>query len=46
MFARKGEDWVAETVSETGILPMPEIGIEVPLADLYAGLELGQEDAG
>lgn len=41
VFARKGEDWVAEPVSgDDAVLRMPEIGIEVPLAELYADVEL------
>jgi Uma2 family endonuclease len=40
-FARKGEDWVAEIVAgEDAVLRMPEVGIEIPLAELYEGLEL------
>jgi Uma2 family endonuclease len=46
VFARKGEDWVAETLSGDGaVLRMPEIGIEVPLAELYLEVELvGEAD--
>lgn len=41
MFARKGEDWIAEVASgDDAILHMPEIGIEIPLAELYADVEL------
>lgn len=44
VFFRKGEDWLAEPVSGEGaMLRMPEIGIEIPLAELYldAGLDAG-----
>ena len=44
VFSRKGEDWLAEPVSGEGaMLRMPEIGIEIPLAELYldAGLDAG-----
>jgi Uma2 family endonuclease len=46
VFARKGEDWVAETLSGDGaVLRMSEIGIEVPLAELYLDVELvGEAD--
>ncbi len=41
MFARKGEDWVAEMLAgDEAVLRMPEIGIEIPLAELYADLDL------
>ena len=37
VFSRRGEDWLADPVSGDGAtLPMPEIGIEIALADLYA----------
>ena len=44
VFFRKGEDWLAEPVSGEGVmLRMLEIGIEIPLAELYldAGLDAG-----
>ncbi|HEX5326472.1 MAG TPA: Uma2 family endonuclease [Acetobacteraceae bacterium] len=35
-FVRKGEDWISEIISGAGaMLPLPEIGIELPLAELY-----------
>ena len=47
VFSRKGEDWVAELVSgEAAMLRMPEIGVEVALAELYADLDLGTQPAG
>lgn len=37
VFSRRGEDWLAEPVFGDGaMLPMPETGIEIALADLYA----------
>jgi Uma2 family endonuclease len=42
VFARKGEDWVTELLSGDGaMMRMPEIGIEIALAELYADVELG-----
>ena len=38
VFARRGEDWIATALTEEDTLAMPEIGIEVPLSELYAGL--------
>jgi Uma2 family endonuclease len=43
VFSRKGEDWVSEVVTDEGVLSMPEIGITVPLAELYAGIDLSEE---
>ena len=45
MFERAGEDWVGHIVAADGVLQMPEIGIEVPLAELYEGLDLSQQPA-
>lgn len=37
VFARKGEDWVAETLAgEAALLRLPELGIEIPFAEFYA----------
>ena len=44
-FARKGEDWAAETVSGEGVLRLPELGIDIPLAELYADVPLAAEAA-
>jgi Uma2 family endonuclease len=39
VFARVGDDWVGHIVSgEAAVLAMPEIGIEVPLIELYEGI--------
>jgi Uma2 family endonuclease len=35
VFARVGNDWVGHIVSGAATLDMPEIGIEIPLAELY-----------
>lgn len=44
VFARKGEDWISEPMSGAdAIIRMPEIGIKVPLAELYIGVELATE---
>ncbi len=42
VFAREGEDWIGRVVAERDTLLMPEIGIELPLAELYAGLDLSR----
>lgn len=40
MFERVGEDWVGHILTATSVIQMPEIGIELPLAELYKGLDL------
>jgi Uma2 family endonuclease len=39
VFTRRGEDWIATALTEENTLAMPEIGIEVPVSEFYAGLE-------
>ena len=38
VFARSGGDWVGRILGPEDVLLMPEIGIEVPVAELYDGL--------
>ena len=47
VFARKGEDWMTELVSGgEALLRMWEIGIEIPLAELYADVDLAAMQEG
>jgi Uma2 family endonuclease len=40
-FAREGEHWVTETLAGDGaLLRLPELGIEIPLPELYADVPL------
>lgn len=43
VFRRDGVDWVGQVLAEGEVLAMPEIGVEVPLAELYEGLVFGEE---
>jgi len=43
VFARKGEDWITEIVNDKGVLLMPEIGIEIPMTEIYADIDLTAE---
>lgn len=43
VFVRRGADLVAETLTDGETLQMPEIDIEVPMAEFYAGIELSGE---
>jgi len=44
MFERVGEDWRGRLLSADSLLRMPEIGIEVPMAEFYEGVELATVD--
>jgi Uma2 family endonuclease len=43
VYARDGGRWVRSTEIGDGVLAMPEVDVEILLADAYAGLELGTE---
>jgi Uma2 family endonuclease len=43
VFVRKGADLVAETLTEADTLQMPEIDVEVPMAEFYIGTDLSDE---
>ena len=40
MFERVGEDWLGRILGADAVIAMPEIDIEIPLAELYEGLDL------
>jgi Uma2 family endonuclease len=40
MFERAGDDWVGHVLGAEAILGMPELGIQVPLAEFYEGVAL------
>ncbi len=40
MWERQGEGWAASVLTGDAALPMPEIGIELSLAELYEGVDL------
>ena len=42
---RKGTDLVAETLTADDTLRMPEIDVEVPMAEFYTGIEITDEPA-
>lgn len=46
VFARSGDDWVGHILTGDAVLAMPEIGLEVPLTELYEGLDFSTSDAG
>lgn len=44
VLAREGDRWVGTLVTGDAVLRMPEIGVEVPLAEVYEGLGFGAEE--
>ena len=42
VYAREGDTWTAVLLFRGDTLAMPEIGVEIPLDELYAGLDLGE----
>ena len=40
MFERIGDDWVGHVLGPDSVLGMPEIDVEVPIAEFYEGIEL------
>jgi Uma2 family endonuclease len=45
MFERIGGEWVGRLLAADTILRIPEIGIEVPLAELYEGIDFPRPDS-
>jgi hypothetical protein len=45
VFARQGNDWAGHVLSGKTVLEMPEIGISVPLSELYLDVTLDPEPA-
>ncbi len=43
MFVRDGGRWVGSLLSADALIAMPEIGVELPLAEAYEGVELAPE---
>jgi Uma2 family endonuclease len=40
VFARVDGDWIGHVLTEDAVLSMPEAGIELPLAEIYEGIDL------
>jgi len=43
LFVRKGTDFLAQTLTAEDTLRMPEIDVEVPMAEFYAGIDLDDQ---
>ncbi|HLY56215.1 MAG TPA: Uma2 family endonuclease [Stellaceae bacterium] len=47
MFERSGDDWIGHVLSAQSVLKMPEIDVEIAMAELYTGIELApRQDTG
>ncbi len=45
MFERVGDDWIGHILTADAVIRMPEIDIEVPLVELYDGIDLANPPA-
>jgi len=45
VFARSNGDWIGHVLTDSAVLSMPEIGTELPLAELYEGIPLDSAEA-
>jgi hypothetical protein len=43
VYARAGDAWTHEILVAGSILALPEIGVELPLAELYEGIAFDDE---
>ena len=46
VYARSGNAWTHEILIEDSVLALPEIGVELPLAELYEGIVFEAEQDG
>ncbi len=46
VFSRQADEWTGHALTETDVLRMPEIAIELPMTDIYADAEFGTEPPG
>ena len=44
VFSRMGDDWAGHVLMGDAVLAMPEIGVDLPLAEAYAGIEFATDD--
>jgi Uma2 family endonuclease len=46
VFSRKGDDWVTDLLTgDDAILRMPEIGLDIPLSEIYLGVAFEADEA-
>ncbi len=44
VFAGAGDDWAGHVLTGDAVLAMPEVGVDLPLAEVYAGIEFASDD--
>jgi Uma2 family endonuclease len=44
VYARSGDTWIHEILVAAAVLALPEIGVELPLAELYEGIGFDVDD--
>ncbi len=44
VFSRVGDDWTGHVLTGDAVLAMPEIGVDLPLAEAYGGIEFATDD--
>ena len=44
-FARSGGDWIGHVLTGDTDLPLPELGVSVPLREIYTGIEFPESTA-
>lgn len=44
VFERAANDWIGHILTENDVLAMPEIGVEIPLAEFYEGLDFTEQE--
>jgi len=44
VFSREANDWVGHVLSGNVTIPLPAIGIELPLTELYEGVTFAEPD--
>jgi hypothetical protein len=45
VYSRLDLDWIARALAEGDVLQMPEIGVEIPLADIYADVPISASES-
>lgn len=45
VYSRQGESWTVDVLVDDAVLELPEVGVSVPLAELFEGIEFPEDDA-
>ena len=44
VFSGAGDEWAGHVLTADAVLAMPEIGVELPLAEVYAGIKFAADE--